>query len=161
MLNLATKEGGAPLHIVIYYINGREMLQKTHIPASVMSIDVRHLIRGKYIKKVQYFSLFLPVSIENFKRHALNLPPIQHHGYGLWYPVDGNAIVRTERKGIFTGMKDHYKVPHFYFFVVDLNTQSTTKLNLPLDKGSARQCVIRKNGLEYITANSDREGSFT
>jgi hypothetical protein len=90
----------------------------------------------------------------------ISASPIQNHGYGMWYLGDGKAIVRTERKGIFTGMKDHYKVPHFDFFVVDLNTQSTTKLNLPLDKGSARQCVIRENGLVYITTNSDREGSF-
>jgi hypothetical protein len=90
----------------------------------------------------------------------ISASPIQNHGYGLWHLGDGKAIVRTERKGIFTGMKDHYKVPHFDFFVIDLNTKTTTRLNLPLDKGSARQCVIRENGLTYITTNSDREGSF-
>lgn len=53
MLNLAAKEGGAPLHIVIYDFNGRKILQKTYLPASVMSIDVQHLIKGKYIMKVE------------------------------------------------------------------------------------------------------------
>jgi hypothetical protein len=90
----------------------------------------------------------------------ISTSPIQNHGYGLWYLGDGKAIVRTERKIIFTGMKDHYKVPHFDFFVIDLKTKSTAKLNLPLDKGSARQCVILEDDLAYITTNSDREGSF-
>ncbi len=85
---------------------------------------------------------------------------IQNHGYGFWYIGNGKAIVRTERKGLFTGMKDHYKVPHFDFYVLDLNTKSTTRLNLPLDKGTARQCVLVENGLVFITINSDSEGSY-
>jgi hypothetical protein len=56
MLNVATKEGGIPVHIVIYDFNGREILQKTHMPASVMTIDVQHLIQGKYIIKVEQAS---------------------------------------------------------------------------------------------------------
>jgi hypothetical protein len=52
-LNLAIKEGATSLHIVIYDFNGREMLQKTYFPASVMSIDIHHLIKGKYIMKVE------------------------------------------------------------------------------------------------------------
>jgi hypothetical protein len=56
LLNLAAKEGGTPVHIVIYDFNGREMLQKTHMPAGVMTIDVQHLIPGKYIIKVEHAS---------------------------------------------------------------------------------------------------------
>ncbi len=85
---------------------------------------------------------------------------IQNHGYGLWYLGNGKAIVRTERKGVFTGMKDHWKVPHFDFYVLDLNTKSTTRLALPLDKGTARQCILVENGQVYITVNSDSEGSY-
>jgi hypothetical protein len=53
LLNLANKEGGGALHIFIYDFNGRETLQKTYMPASVMTIDVRQLIKGKYIIKVE------------------------------------------------------------------------------------------------------------
>ena len=90
----------------------------------------------------------------------ISASPIQNHGYGLWYIGKGKAIVRTERKGLFTGMKDHYSVPHFDFFVLDLITKSTSRLNLPLDKGTARQCILVENGLVYITVNSDSEGSY-
>ena len=86
--------------------------------------------------------------------------PVHNHGYGLWYIGGEKAIVRTETKGLFTGMKDHYKVAQFHFYVLDLVTKSTTKLNLPLDKGTARQCVLVENGLVYITVNSDSEGNF-
>ena len=85
---------------------------------------------------------------------------IQNHGYGFWYIGRGKAIVRTERKGLFTGMKDHYSIPHFDFYILDLTTKLTTRLNLPLDKGTARQCILVENGLVYITVNSDSEGSY-
>lgn len=85
---------------------------------------------------------------------------IQNHGYGFWYIGNGKAIVRTETKGLFTGMKDHYKVAQFNFFELDLATKSTKKLNLPLDKGTARQCVLIENDLVYITINSDSEGNY-
>ena len=84
---------------------------------------------------------------------------IQNHGYGFWYLGNSKAIVRTERKGVFSGMNDHWKVPHFDFYVIDLSTKSVKRLNLPLDKGTARQCVIVEDGIAYITVNSDAEGS--
>jgi len=86
--------------------------------------------------------------------------PIQNHGYGFWYIGNGKAILRTERKGLFTGMQDHWKVPHFDFYVLDLAAKSTTRLDLPLDKGTSRQCVLTENGLVYITVNSDSDGSY-
>lgn len=85
---------------------------------------------------------------------------IQNNGYGFWYIGNGKAIVRTETKGLFTGMKDHYKVAQFNFYVLDLVTKSTTKLDLPLDKGTARQCVLVEQGLVYITINSDSAGNY-
>jgi len=86
--------------------------------------------------------------------------PIQNHGYGFWYIGNGKAIVRTETKGLFTGMKDHYKVAQFNFYELDLATKTTTRLNLPRDKGTARQCVLVEQGIVYITVNSDSEGSY-
>jgi hypothetical protein len=85
---------------------------------------------------------------------------IQNHGYGLWYTGNGKAIIRTERKNIFTGMKDHWKVPHFDYYVIDLQTKSTARLNLPLDKGTAKQCVLVGDGVVYIAVNSESAGNF-
>lgn len=85
---------------------------------------------------------------------------IKNHGYGFWYVGKGKAIVRTERKGLYTGMKDHYKVPHFDFYLLNLEKQTTSRLPLPLDKGTSRQCVLVENGTAYITVNSGNEGCY-
>ena len=85
---------------------------------------------------------------------------IQNHGYGLWYTGNGKAIIRTERKNIFTGMKDHWKVPHFDYYAIDLQTKSTTRLDLPLDKGTAKQCVLVEDGIVYIAVNSESAGNY-
>jgi hypothetical protein len=85
---------------------------------------------------------------------------IQNHGYGLWYTGSGKAIIRTERKNIFSGMKDHWKIPHFDYYVIDLETKATSRLPLPLDKGTAKQCVLVENGMVYIGVNSQTEGNY-
>lgn len=90
----------------------------------------------------------------------ISASPIQNNGYGFWYIGNGKAIVRTERKDLFTGMNDHYKVPHFDFFELDLATKSATRIDLPLDKGTARQCVLVENGVVYISVNSDAAGNY-
>ncbi|MCF2498984.1 DUF4374 domain-containing protein [Dyadobacter chenhuakuii] len=90
----------------------------------------------------------------------LSASQIQNHGYGFWYLGNGKAIVRTERKGVFKGMEDHWLVPHFDFYVIDLEKQTTTRLNLPLDKGTARNCVLVENGLAYITVNPNKGGNY-
>jgi hypothetical protein len=89
----------------------------------------------------------------------ISASPIQNHGYGLWYLGKGRAIVRTERKGVFTGVNDHWKVPHFDYYVLDLIKQTTRRLELPLDKGTRKQCVLVENGIAHIAINSDKEGS--
>lgn len=90
----------------------------------------------------------------------LSASPIHNHGYGFWYIGNGQAIVRTERKGLFKGMQDHYLIPHFDFYVLDLAKQTTSRLNLPLDKGTARNCILVENGLVYIAVNPNTEGSY-
>ncbi|GAB3993642.1 hypothetical protein GCM10028807_29420 [Spirosoma daeguense] len=90
----------------------------------------------------------------------LSASPIHNHGYGFWYIGNGKAIVRTERKGLFKGMQDHYLVPHFDFYVVNLAKQTTQRLDLPLDKGTARNCVLVENGLVYITVNPNKGGNY-
>lgn len=90
----------------------------------------------------------------------ISASPIGNHGYGFWYIGNGKAIVRTERKGLYSGMKDHYKVPHFDFYVLDLEKQTTQRLDLPLDKGTARQCVLVEDGVVYITVSSGNKGCY-
>ena len=90
----------------------------------------------------------------------LSASPIHNHGYGFWYVGHGKAIVRTERKGLYKGMQDHYRVPHFDFYVVDLSKQTTLHLDLPLDKGTARNCVLVENELVYITLNPNTGGNY-
>ncbi len=85
---------------------------------------------------------------------------IDNHGYGFWYIGKGRAIIRTERKKLYTSIQDHYKVPHFDFYVLNLERQTTTRLDLPLDKGSSRQCVLVEDGNVYITVNSDTDGCY-
>lgn len=80
---------------------------------------------------------------------------IKNHGYGLWNIGSGKAIIRSERKDLFTGVEDHYKVPHIEFYVLDLNKKTAKKLELPLDKGTSRQCILVENGLVYLSVNSE------
>jgi hypothetical protein len=85
---------------------------------------------------------------------------IKNHAYGLWDIGNNKAIIRGERRELFTGVEDHYKVPHIEFYVLDLLTKTTKKLDLPLDKGTSRQCVLVENDLVYISINSDTAGNF-
>lgn len=84
--------------------------------------------------------------------------PIQNHAYGLWNLGNNKALVRSERKDLFKTYKDHYLVPHIEYYEVDLVTKETRKLNLPLDKGSSRTCVLVEKDKVYITIN-DGEGN--
>ena len=83
--------------------------------------------------------------------------PIQNHAYGMWYIGNGKAIIRSERKGLFKGMSDHYKVYQFDFFLFDISTKTVTRLDLPLDKGTSRSCVLVENGKVYISVNGKND----
>lgn len=85
---------------------------------------------------------------------------VQNHAYGMWYLGGNKAIIRSERKDLFKGLGDHYSTAHFEFYVLDLQTQSVTKLNLPLDKGTRRECVIVEGDTAYIAVNSTKEGNY-
>ncbi len=54
---------------------------------------------------------------------------------------------------MFKNYKEHYLVPHIEYFEVDLLTKQVQKLNLPLDRGSSRTCVLVENDKAYITIN--------
>ncbi|PTS94487.1 hypothetical protein DBR11_23245 [Pedobacter sp. HMWF019] len=86
---------------------------------------------------------------------------IGNHAYGIWYLGGQKAIIRSERKDLFKGLSDHYSTAHFEFYLLDLASKRVIrKLDLPLDKGTRRECVIVKNGVAYIAVNSTKEGNF-
>lgn len=86
--------------------------------------------------------------------------PVNNHAYSIYYIGNGKAIIRNERKDLFTSWNEHWKVPHFEFYVLDLKTHQVTKLALPLDKGTRRQCVLWEGNNVYISINSDKEGNY-
>lgn len=90
----------------------------------------------------------------------ISTSPIANHAYGMWYIGNGKAIIRSERKELFKTFQDHYTLPHMEFHEVDLATKAVHKLDLPLDKGTSRTCVLTENGLVYISLNSDKEGNY-
>lgn len=85
---------------------------------------------------------------------------IKNHAYGIWYLGNNKAIIRCERKDLFKDLSDHYSTAHFEFYVIDLLTQTTKKLPLPLDKGTRRECVLVDKGIAYIAVNSTKEGNY-
>jgi len=86
---------------------------------------------------------------------------INNHAYGMWYIGNNKAIIRSERKDLYKGLSDHYSTAHFEFYLIDLAAAKVLKkLNLPLDKGTRRECVIVKDNLTYIAVNSSTEGNF-
>lgn len=85
---------------------------------------------------------------------------IANHAYGIWYIGNQKAIIRSERKDLFTGLSDHYSVPQFEFYILDLDKQSVKKLSLPLDKGTRRECVFLEGSKAYIAINSNTGGNF-
>lgn len=90
----------------------------------------------------------------------LSASATHNHAYGMWYLGNNKVIIRSERKDLFKGLGDHYSTPHFEFYVADLITKAIHKLDLPLDKGTRRQCVIVNKDIAYISVNSPTEGNY-
>jgi len=90
----------------------------------------------------------------------ISASPIQNHAYSIYYLGRRKAIVRSERKDLFTRWDDHWRIPHFEFYLVDVDTKEITKLDLPLDKGTRRQCVLQEGDKVYISINSESEGNY-
>jgi len=99
-------------------------------------------------------------AIDKYYFFNLSASAINNHAYGLWYLGNGQAIVRSERKDLYHDLNDHYSAAHFEFYLLDLAKQTTKKLDLPLDKGTRRECVIVEKDKAYISINSDSEGNY-
>lgn len=113
----------------------------------------------------------LPTAIFRIKANSVATDPnyffnlsssiIGNHAYGLWYVGQGKAIVRSERKDLYKGLADHYSTPHFEFYLLDIvNQKVIKKLDLPLDKGTRKDCVLVKDNTVYIAVNSATEGNY-
>jgi len=85
---------------------------------------------------------------------------IHNHVYGMWWLGADKVIVRTERRDLFKGLNDHYKTAHFEYHVLNLQTKAIQKLNLPLDKGTRKQCVIVQGNTVYIAISSAKDGNY-
>lgn len=85
---------------------------------------------------------------------------IGNHAYGMWYIGNNKAIIRCERKDLYKDLNDHWSVAHFEFYVLDLISKTTEKLNLPLDRGTRRECVITEGDKVYIAINSQTDGNY-
>lgn len=86
---------------------------------------------------------------------------IGNHGYGLWYLGDNQCIIRTERRDLFRDFSDHHRVAQFEFYLLDVAKGAVIgKLNLPLDKGTRRECVLVVDDKAYIAVNSSTEGNY-
>ncbi|RZK58304.1 MAG: hypothetical protein EOO87_00595 [Pedobacter sp.] len=96
------------------------------------------------------------------KNYLFNISSlVGNHAYGLWYLGNGKAIVRSERKDLFKGLADHYSTPHFEFYLLDIDKQKVIKkLDLPLDKGTRKDCVIVNGDMVYIAVNSETDGNY-
>lgn len=96
------------------------------------------------------------------KDYFLNLSASTHnHAYGIWYLGNHQAIIRSERKDLFKGLGDHYSTAHFEFYLINVaEGKVIKKLDLPLDKGTRRECVLVQNDIAYISVNSTTEGNY-
>lgn len=89
----------------------------------------------------------------------ISASPINNHAYSMYYLGKNKAIIRSERKDLYKNWNEHWKVPHYEFYLLDLEKQKVEKLKLPMDKGTRRQCVIVENDIAFISINSDTEGN--
>lgn len=86
---------------------------------------------------------------------------IQNHAYGMWYLGRNYAIVRSERKDLYKDLNDHYETAHFSYYLIDVaNRKVIERLNLPLDRGTRKNCVIVEGDLVYIAINSKTDGNY-
>lgn len=85
---------------------------------------------------------------------------LKNHAYSIYYIGEGKAIVRSERSDLYKKWDEHWKKAHFEFYVLDLATQKSEKLALPLDKGTRRQCIVNEDNVVYISVNSKTEGNY-
>ena len=131
-------------HQDFYFMDcpGIALGNRPELPTAIMKIN-----RGTAVPDKSYF---------------FNLSSLLHnHAYGMWYIGNGKAIVRAERRDLFKGLGDHYSTAHFEFYVIDVVTQQVLKkLELPLDKGTRRECVLIKDGIAYISINSSTKGNY-
>jgi len=75
---------------------------------------------------------------------------IGNHAYGFWYIGNQEAIIRSERKDLYSTFATHHSTYQFEYYRVNLNTGDLKKLDLPLDKGTRKENVWVKDKKVYF-----------
>lgn len=74
-----------------------------------------------------------------------------NHAYGFWFLGQDQAIIRSERKDLYTDFSDHHSTYQFEYYLINLKSQEIAKLALPYDKGTRKESVLVSNNKAYIT----------
>ncbi|WP_353545550.1 DUF4374 domain-containing protein [Rhinopithecimicrobium faecis] len=74
-----------------------------------------------------------------------------NHAYGFWFLGKDQAIIRSERKDLYTDFSDHHSTYQFEYYLINLKSQEIAKLALPYDKGTRKESVLVSNNKAYIT----------
>lgn len=75
---------------------------------------------------------------------------IGNHAYGMWYVGQNKAIIRNERKDLYTDFSNFHAVYQFEYRLVDLKSGTIEKIPLPLDKGTQKDNVWSDKQYAYI-----------
>lgn len=82
---------------------------------------------------------------------------IGNHAYGMWYIGKQEAIIRSERKDLYSTFSTHHSTYQFEYYIVNLKTGTLTKINVPLDKGTRKENVWVKENKVYIAIDDDKD----
>jgi hypothetical protein len=83
---------------------------------------------------------------------------IGNHAYGIWYIGQHKAIIRNERKDLYTDFSSFHAVHQFEYRLVDLTSGTIEKISLPLDKGTQKDNVWSDKQYAYIAIDDANDG---
>lgn len=79
--------------------------------------------------------------------------------YGIWYMGQGKAIIKCDVPQLIKNWDDYDEYAYTYF-EVDLNTQTLSKINIPLDRGWYLDNVLIDDGLVYIANKTESNENY-
>lgn len=82
---------------------------------------------------------------------------IGNHAYGIWYVGNGKAITRNEQKKLYTDFSNFHAVYQFEYRLVDLQSGSIEKIQIPLDKGTQKENVWTDGKYVYFAIDGSND----
>lgn len=82
---------------------------------------------------------------------------IGNHAYGIWYVGKGKAIIRNEQKKLYTDFSNFHAVYQFEYRLVDLQSGSIEKIQVPLDKGTQKENVWADGKYAYFAIDDSND----